>query len=123
MESAVSKSKIDIAREVMNSAQANIQNWVDLCYRFKKWEQEAIILRNPSQEDSAKHKKALATLLKSTRYMLTLACDPESSDSDSYSKLSILQEQFQHSWEMLYKLPSDREAVTKDAMLAEIFRG
>jgi hypothetical protein len=110
-----------IADIVMDSALERIQRWIDLCYQFRKWEREAIILGNPSPEDVAKHKKALATILKSTRFMLTIASDPESFDSDLYSKLSILHDQLQHSWQMLYHPPTSEESSRNEALLAELF--
>ncbi len=122
METAIaSHSSIGIADEMINAAEESFRRWLDRCDYFRNWERTEIILGNPSKEDSAQHKRALAAILRSTRWMLTLASDPESFNSESYSRLSILNEQMQHSWDMLYAQPPAAEAAQKEALLSELF--
>jgi hypothetical protein len=122
MEGAISiEPGSNIADVIINSALERVQRWIDLCDEFRKWERETIILGDAKPEVAAKHKRALAMILKSTRLMLTLACDPESFDSEMYSRLSILHEQLQHSWKMFYDLPTAEERERNDAQLATLF--
>jgi hypothetical protein len=122
VETAISREpRSDIADVIIDSALQQIQRWIEVCEEFREWEREAIILGSPAPEIATKHKKALAMILKSTRLMVTLACDPESFDSEMYSRLSLLHEQLQHSWKMLYEPATVEESARNEAVLRKFF--
>jgi hypothetical protein len=100
---------------------AQVERWMDVCYLFREWERKEMIIGEPTPETQREHRKALATLLKSTRLMLAMGSDPEAFDAEIYSKLSCLHEQLEHSWDMFYNPPTPQEAQEAEAMLAKVF--
>ena len=117
------RASVGFAESFATKARRNLQNWIELAYQFRKWERTEIALGNPSQATMSEHKRSLSLALKATRLMVSIASDPESFDSEMFSKLSILQEQLQHSWDIFYNRPNQEEAAKNEALLTELFPG
>jgi hypothetical protein len=95
-----------------------ILEWSGACGRFLDWEQEHLILREPSSGDLAEHKQALRWLLRITRSYHAAVSDPEFPDRSAAKELHGRLLQLEASWRMFHR-PLPRPEAEK--LRAEIF--
>lgn len=89
-----------------------------MCFQFRKWERQHILMVEPSPEDQELHKRNLKWLLRWSRLMHAMIADVDFPDRTLAQELSGLVSQLESSWRMIYEAMPDKEA---DKLLAEVF--
>jgi hypothetical protein len=95
-----------------------ISEWSGACGRFLDWEQEHLILHEPSSRDLAEHKQALRWLLRITRLYHAAVSDPEFPERSAAKELQGRLLQLESSWRMFHR-PLPRTEAEK--LRAEVF--
>jgi hypothetical protein len=95
-----------------------VRRWIEMCFQFRKWERQHILIGEPSTEDQGFHKKNLKWLLRWSRLMHAMIADVEFPDRSLARELSGLISQLETSWRMVYDPMGEKEA---DKLLAEVF--
>jgi hypothetical protein len=86
------------------------QSWVTDCNRFRRWEREELILKQPSSEIVAEHAKKSQFFLLSGRLLQGLMTSPGCSCRELRGEVDGKVRQLEETWEMIHQPMSDQEA-------------
>jgi hypothetical protein len=95
-----------------------VHRWSEMCFQFRKWERQHILLVEPSPEDQEFHKRNLKWLLRWSRLMHAMIADVDFPDRALAQEFSGLVSQLESSWRMIYEPMQEKEA---DKLLKEVF--
>jgi hypothetical protein len=95
-----------------------ILEWSAGCGRFLKWERDHMIIREPSAQELAEHKKVLRWLLSATKLFHASVSDPEFPERSLAKELQGRLTQLEQSWRMFHEGMPKEEA---EKLLAEVF--
>jgi hypothetical protein len=95
-----------------------LQSWINNCNEFRQWEREEVVLKRPSPETLAEHKKILRSMIWSAHMLQALIADPDYPAREFGPEISGKARQLEESWETIHNPMSDEEA---DAILAKAF--
>jgi hypothetical protein len=95
-----------------------VHRWSEMCFQFRKWERQHILLIEPSPEDQEFHKRNLKWLLRWSRLMHAMIADVDFPDRALAQEFSGLVSQLESSWRMIYEPMPEKEA---DKLLKEVF--
>lgn len=95
-----------------------VHRWSEMCFQFRKWERQHILMSDPSLKEQEFHQTNLKWLLRWTRLMHAMIADVEFPDQTLARELSGLISQLESSWRMVYDPLPDQQA---DKLLADVF--
>jgi hypothetical protein len=112
----------DPATGVLNGirefAHNQVEEWSQQCARFRQWEKEELLHKEPSEQTLSRHARILKFFLKNTEALIATAADDEVYDDKLRERLSIIHERLIDSGEMFHSTMTDEEA---NRLLAEVF--
>lgn len=95
-----------------------VEDWVNACNDFLRWQRREVIERRPSPEKLSEHRVALKVMLRLGRSLHAHVCDPDFPLRQCIPEVDGKLRQLEESWEMIHNPMSDAEA---DAVLQQAF--
>lgn len=99
-------------------ARKTVENWAKAVDRFRQWEREEIIRKEPSPGDLSKHREEGAWFIRWTRQLQSLVMDPEFPLPECEAIVSGRLSQLEEAFAMIHDPMTDAEA---DAILQKTF--
>jgi hypothetical protein len=99
-------------------ARKTVENWAKAVDRFRQWEREEIIRKEPSPGDLAKHREEGAWFIRWTRQLQSMVMDPEFPLPECKATVAGRLSQIEEAFAMIHDPMTDAEA---DAILQKAF--
>jgi hypothetical protein len=99
-------------------ARKTIENWAKAVDRFRDWEREEIICKDPSPGALAKHREEGAWFIRWTRQLQSMVADPEFLLPEYKATVAGRLSQLEEAFAMIHDPMSDAQA---DAILKQAF--
>jgi hypothetical protein len=115
--------KVDLQTlEDLRDARAqSCQRVLDVCYRFRKWERDAMLLGDPSPETINWHRETLSAMIKEIDLITAFSAHPDSYEHPFHRKFVALDGQLRISWNMFHNPLPKEESERLDKIFAEKF--
>ena len=95
-----------------------VEDWVNSCNDFLRWQRQEVIERKPTPKKMAEHRDALKVMLRLGRSFHAQVTDPDFPLQSLVADVAGKLRQLEKSWEMIQYPMNDAEA---DAVLRQAF--
>src|SRR5258707_1079860 len=95
-----------------------VQIWISDCNQFRRWEREELILKEPSDESLAEHRKKSQLLVISARLLQGLMATWDRPASEFQAEVAGKVRQLEETFAMIHNPMNDQEA---EAILQKAF--